>query len=86
MVVLLDEDEKAQQQAFLFGPPPLGPGAPPLERLLAYGHARHTFLHDHHALTALLDADYLVHRLAGGATLDEVADAWEGVAVELCGR
>ena len=85
MVVLLDEDEKAQQQAFLFGPPPpLGPGAPPLERLL--GCARHTFVHDHHALTALLDADYLVHRLAGGATLDEVADAWEGVAVELCGR
>ena len=39
MIVLLDEDEKAQQQAFLFGPPPLGPGAPPLERLLAYGRA-----------------------------------------------
>src|SRR6478609_929263 len=37
MVVLLDEDEKAQQQAILFGPPPLGPGAPPLKRLLAYG-------------------------------------------------
>jgi AcrR family transcriptional regulator len=50
MVVLLDEDEKAQQQAFLFGPPPLGPGAPPQERLLAYGRARHTFVHDHHAL------------------------------------
>ena len=29
MIVLLDEDEKAEQQAFLFGPPPLGPGAPP---------------------------------------------------------
>ena len=40
MIVLLDEDEKAEQQAFLFGPPPLGPGAPPLERLLAYGRDR----------------------------------------------
>ena len=25
MIVLLDEDERAEQQAFLFGPPPLGP-------------------------------------------------------------
>ena len=25
MMVLLDEDERASQQAFLFGPPPLGP-------------------------------------------------------------
>lgn len=101
----------------------------PLERLLAYGRARHTFVHDHHALlsdagrdpqtrftgpfglhdahvrmllqsagttgdldaqaaalTALFDADYLEHRLADGTTLDEVADAWESVAVKLCGR
>src|SRR4029078_2399670 len=43
MIVLLDEDEKTQQQAFLFGPPPLGPGAPPLDRLIAYGHARLKF-------------------------------------------
>ena len=35
MIVLLDEDEMIEQQAFMFGPPPLGPGAPPLERLLA---------------------------------------------------
>ena len=33
MLVLLDEDEKAEQQAMMFGPPPLGPGAPALERL-----------------------------------------------------
>lgn len=50
MVVLLDEDEKAAQQAFLFGPPPLGPGAPPLERLLAYGRERLAFVRSHHAL------------------------------------
>ncbi|MCV7169841.1 TetR/AcrR family transcriptional regulator [Mycobacterium manitobense] len=50
MIVLLDEDEKTEQQAFLFGPPPLGPGAPPLERLLAYGRSRLRFVHTHHAL------------------------------------
>ena len=44
MIVLLDEDEKAEQQAFLFGPPPLGPGAPPLDRLLAYGRDRLKFV------------------------------------------
>ena len=46
MMVLLDEDERASQQAFLFGPPPLGPGAPPLDRLLAFGRERLRFVHD----------------------------------------
>ncbi|MGH3638149.1 MAG: TetR/AcrR family transcriptional regulator, partial [Mycobacterium sp.] len=50
MIVLLDEDEKVEQQAFMFGPPPLGPGAPPLERLLAYGRDRLRFAWDHRAL------------------------------------
>lgn len=50
MIVLLDEDEKVQQQAFMFGQPPLGPGAPPLDRLLAYGHQRLSFVWNHHAL------------------------------------
>lgn len=50
MVVLLDEDEKAQQRAFMFGPPPLGPGAPALDRLLAYGRERLRFVWDHRAL------------------------------------
>jgi AcrR family transcriptional regulator len=50
MIVLLDEDEKTEQQAMMFGPPPLGPGAPPLERLLAYGRDRLEFVHTHHAL------------------------------------
>ncbi len=44
MMVLLDEDEKVSQQAFMFGPPPLGPDAPPLERLLAFGRARLWFV------------------------------------------
>lgn len=50
MIVLLDEDEKEQQQAFMFGPPPLGPGAPPLDRLIAYGPERLSFVWNHRAL------------------------------------
>lgn len=57
MIVLLDEDEKSEQQAFLFGPPPLGPGAPPLERLLAYGRGRLEFVHSHHALLSDANRD-----------------------------
>jgi AcrR family transcriptional regulator len=57
MIVLLDEDERVLQQAFLFGPPPLGPGAPPLDRLLAYGRARIEFVHHHAALLADANRD-----------------------------
>ena len=57
MIVLLDEDEKLQQQAFLFGPPPLGPGAPPLERLLAYGRERLKFVDTHRALLSDVGRD-----------------------------
>lgn len=57
MMVLLDEDEKASQQAFLFGPAPLGPGAPPLDRLIAFGRARLQFTRDHHALLSDIGRD-----------------------------
>ena len=50
MMVLLDEDERISQQAFMFGPPPLGPDAPPLDRLLAFGRDRLRFAHTHHEL------------------------------------
>ena len=130
MMVLLDEDERASQEAFLFGPPPMGPGAPPLDRLVAFGRSRIRFAHTHHellsaakrdpqfratqvvlvqrrhvefllesagttgdlaaqtdALLALLDADYVEHRLtAGGLTVDELGDAWASLATKLCGR
>ncbi|MHA7262765.1 TetR/AcrR family transcriptional regulator [Arthrobacter sp. TMN-37] len=36
---LLNESGKDFQAAFMFGPPPLGPGAPPGERLKAFGAA-----------------------------------------------
>ncbi|WP_246198495.1 TetR/AcrR family transcriptional regulator [Actinomadura syzygii] len=36
---LLDEQEREFQQAFINGPPPLGPGAPPGDRIHAFLHA-----------------------------------------------
>jgi AcrR family transcriptional regulator len=44
---LLDDAERAFQQQVLSGPPPLGPGAPPADRLIAYGRARVRFLIAH---------------------------------------
>ncbi|GGK44390.1 TetR/AcrR family transcriptional regulator [Nocardia camponoti] len=40
MFALLDHSEQQFQSGFLFGPPPLGPGASPLDRLIAFGRAR----------------------------------------------
>ena len=57
MIELLDEDERAMQQAFMFGPPPIGPGAPPLERLLAFGGERLRFVHTHRAVLAQVNRD-----------------------------
>jgi AcrR family transcriptional regulator len=57
MMVLLDEDERASQQALLFGPPPLGPDAPPMERLLAFGRDRLRFTHAHHELLSAANRD-----------------------------
>jgi len=39
--------ERVFQQQVLAGPPPLGPGAAPLDRLIAYGRARTGFLIAH---------------------------------------
>lgn len=38
-MALLDSSERAFQDAFIRGPAPLGPGAPPLDRLIAFGRA-----------------------------------------------
>jgi hypothetical protein len=54
---LLDEDERAIQEACLFGPPPLGPDAPPLDRLLAFGRARLCFADTHRALLSAANRD-----------------------------
>ncbi|MDT5120039.1 MAG: hypothetical protein QOE30_5778 [Mycobacterium sp.] len=47
---LLDEEERGLQLAVMSGKPPLGPGAPPRDRLMAYGHARVHFLFDNHEI------------------------------------
>jgi polyketide synthase 12 len=53
---LLDADERDFQHRVLAGPPPLGPGADPGARLVAYGRARIAFLADHRAIArAALD-------------------------------
>ena len=53
---LLDDDERAFQEQVLAGPPPLGPGAPPMDRLIAYGRARAAFLIEHREIArAALD-------------------------------
>jgi len=44
---LLDDAERTFQEQVLSGPPPLGPGADPLDRLVAYGRARIAFLIEH---------------------------------------
>ncbi|WP_323959381.1 TetR family transcriptional regulator [Arthrobacter sp. JZ12] len=40
MMALLHDAEAEFQGRFMFGPPPLGPGAPPLERLVVFGAER----------------------------------------------
>jgi polyketide synthase 12 len=53
---LLDDDERAFQEQVLSGAPPLGPGAAPLDRLIAYGRARIDFLIGHREIArAALD-------------------------------
>ncbi|MFI7440714.1 TetR/AcrR family transcriptional regulator [Nonomuraea indica] len=46
-VALLDEHERALQEELLRGEPPLGPGAPPAERLAAFYAAMVRLLEDH---------------------------------------
>jgi AcrR family transcriptional regulator len=58
---LLDDEEHEFQERVLSGPPPLGPGAPPLERLIAYGRDRAAFLIRHRVLArASLDGGDVV--------------------------
>jgi AcrR family transcriptional regulator len=68
MMVLLDEDERTSQQAFMFGPPPLGPDAPPQDRLLAFGRERLRFAHTHHELLIAASRD-LQSRYGAAATV-----------------
>lgn len=57
MAALLDHSESAWQAAILFGPPPLGPDADPMERLLAFGPSR--------LETTLANLDLIRHATGG---------------------
>lgn len=54
-LAVLDEYERELQDAVLNGPPPLGPGAPPCVRLIAFGEAMLDRLETH--IEILLDAE-----------------------------
>lgn len=49
-MALLDAGERGLQARVLSGPPPLGPGAEPLDRLLAFGPARLRLLQENRAI------------------------------------
>ena len=53
---LLDEHETAFQEGVIRGEPPLGPGAPPIERLAAFGRARFDLLERHGLMIAAAEA------------------------------
>ncbi len=77
---VLSEDEGALQEAMIRGEPPLGPGAAPLERLIAFGEARLDLLDAHAALLVLAEvggahfasAPYAVARLHMLQQLEEL--------------
>jgi AcrR family transcriptional regulator len=58
---LLEDAERGFQEQVMSGPPPLGPGAAPLDRLIAYGRARVHFLMEHREIArAALDGSQAV--------------------------
>jgi AcrR family transcriptional regulator len=68
---LLDEQDRALQEGFIRGEPPLGPGAPPCARLIAFGEAWLDILSVHGELLVAAEnrgarfasAPYAAHRL-----------------------
>jgi AcrR family transcriptional regulator len=70
-LAVLSEREIAFQEGFIRGEPPLGPGAPPLQRLIAFGEARMDLLADHAEVLAAAEVGparfssppYAVYRL-----------------------
>jgi AcrR family transcriptional regulator len=55
MMTLLSDSEAAFQSRFMFGPPPLGPGAPPVERLIAFGAERIAYVQEFGELARAAD-------------------------------
>jgi AcrR family transcriptional regulator len=80
-LALLSEHEVFFQEGLIRGDPPLGPGAPPLERLRAFGEARLELMDAHADVLAAAEIGpyrfdsppYLVYRLHMTLLLREVA-------------
>lgn len=64
---LLDQGERILQEAFLSGRPPLGPGAPPVERIRAFLHAYVDRLDDKADLLAFAETHSANGRYHNGA-------------------
>ncbi len=64
---LLDEQGRQFQAAFLYGPPPLGPGATPMERIRAFLHAWAEELDEQAALMLMADTATPIARYQTGA-------------------
>ncbi|WP_206184511.1 TetR/AcrR family transcriptional regulator [Thermoactinospora rubra] len=81
LFALIDERERRFQEAFMSGPPPLGPGAPPVERITAFLHALVDRIAAQENLFLLLERNpsrkgdsgpYQIHRLHLAALIAEV--------------
>lgn len=66
-LALLDEHERALQDRILRGPPPLGPGAPPKDRLVALCHVLLDLLDEHGDLLYVSETAKPGARYATGA-------------------
>jgi len=66
-VALLDEQERALQDEILTGPPPLGPGAEPVDRLVAFVRAYVGYVADNTELVAMSQTSSPGARLRTGS-------------------
>jgi AcrR family transcriptional regulator len=62
---VLGKHEVCFQEAIIRGAPPLGPGAPPLERLVAFGRGYLDFLEDHGEIMREAEGTPSVHLSSG---------------------
>lgn len=86
LLALLDDAEAEFHEAYTSGPPPLGPGAPPSERLAAFGCALIARITDEADLGAALARQVPLERChasnVGGAFHDHVASLLREAGVE----
>ncbi|MGW0632049.1 TetR/AcrR family transcriptional regulator [Streptomyces sp. NPDC002758] len=69
LMALLDDRERQFQAEFLTGPAPLGPGAPPADRLRAFLHAYADYIGDQQTLLSAAEAASPVARYTRGSYL-----------------